>query len=133
VSQNTPLLDVLSLWTTVEPYRKYPSETIGWQLIPAFEHGKIRLYYRGGQIVGFVTWIWLTRSEFESKDYSGPVAFARNSGEVLYVANMIAPYGPSDVFFIARDIRRHLSELYPQAQVAFARRKERIGSYARRD
>ena len=126
-------LDAVRLWTTTEPYSKYPSERIGWQLVPAFEHGKLRVYYRGDDPVGFVTWTWLTRREFETRDYSGVKVFAREGGEVLYIPNMIAPYGRSDVFFIAKDIRRHLSELYPEAPVALSRRRERVGSYARRD
>jgi hemolysin-activating ACP:hemolysin acyltransferase len=126
-------MDALQLWTTTEPYSKYPSERIGWQLVPAYEHGKLRVYYRGGEPVGFVTWTWLTTEEFRTRDYSGREVFSRDVGEVLYIPNMIAPYGRSDVFFIARDIRRHLSELYPDAHLALSRRQNRVGSYARRD
>lgn len=133
MSQRNPFLDAVRLWTTTEPYAKYPSERIGWQLVPAYEHGKLRVYYRDGMPVGFVTWAWLTRREFETRDYSGRVVFARDAGEVLYIPNMIAPHGRSDVFCIARDIRRHLSELYPGATVAVSRRRDRVGSYARRD
>jgi len=124
------LLDAIRLWVETPPYRDYPSERIGWQLLPAFEHGRLRVYYRDGAPVGLVTWMWLTRREFETNSYYGPMAFARDSGEVLYVANFIAPCGRSDVFYMARDLPRLLSELYPQARAAFFHRRDRVGSYA---
>lgn len=127
------LLDAIRLWVETPPYRDYPSERIGWQLLPAFENGRLRVYYRGDAAVGMVTWMWLTRREFETNEYYGPMAFARDSGDVLYVANLIAPLGRSDVFYIARDVRRLLSELYPDARAAFSHRRDRVGSYARRN
>lgn len=133
MSPRNPFLDAVRLWATTEPYAKYPSERIGWQLVPAYEHGKLRVYYRDGMPVGFVTWAWLTRQEFETRDYSGRVVFARDAGEVLYIPNMIAPHGRSDVFCIARDLQRYLSELYPEGTCAVGRRRDRIGRYARRN
>ena len=83
--------------------------------------------------MGFVTWAWFTESEFRSNEYLGSEVFAREGGEVLQVVDMIAPGGRSDVFHIGKDIRDHLSVLYPGTKLAVSHRRGRVGRYGRRD
>ena len=33
-------MDCLHFWTTVAPYCMYPSQTIGWRLVPAFVYNR---------------------------------------------------------------------------------------------
>ena len=127
------LSNALQLWVTVPPYCDHKSATIGWRLFPAERHGRIKHYYDGSRYMGFVTWAWFTKEEFETNSYWGVEVFARDSGEVLHIVDMIAPGGRSDVFHIARDIRDHLSVLYPDTGVGLSRRRGRTGSYGRRD
>ena len=126
------LPDAIRLWTTVSPYRDRKSATIAWRLVPAERSNRIRHYWDGDRYMGFVTWAWFTEREFETNDYYGPEVFARDSGEVMQIVDMIAPFGRRDVFHIARDIRDHLSVLYPDKSVALSHRRGRIGRYGRR-
>tara|TARA_R110000822_G_scaffold36899_1_gene103616 strand:- start:53 stop:439 length:387 start_codon:yes stop_codon:yes gene_type:complete len=125
------LADALNLWTTVKPYSGFRSETIAWRLLPAIENKKIRFSYRDGKCVGFVTWAWLTDDEVKSGDYSGVEVFGRNSSDHLVIMDMIAPNGRKDVYFMAKDIRSYLSDLYPDCGVGISRRGDRFGRYAR--
>lgn len=122
----------LRLWTTVAPYRDRKAATIAWRLVPADRHNRIRHYWDGSRYMGFVTWAWFTEREFETNDYSGPDVFARDSGEVLKIVDMIAPFGRRDVFRIAKDIRSHLSVLYPDTKFGLSHRRGRTGKYGRR-
>jgi hemolysin-activating ACP:hemolysin acyltransferase len=132
-SMNMDFLMALQLWVTVPPYSGYRSETIAWRLLPAVKHGRIRHFWDGERYMGFVTWAWLTREEMETNRYDGPEVFARESGELLYIVDMIAPGGRSDVYCMAKTIRLHLSGLYPETQLGYSRRhSRRLGSYARR-
>tara|TARA_R110000803_G_scaffold145054_1_gene210890 strand:+ start:2379 stop:2765 length:387 start_codon:yes stop_codon:yes gene_type:complete len=125
------LADAVRLWTTVPPYSGFPCQTIAWRLLPAIENKKIRFSYRDGECVGFVTWAWLTNAEVESDDYSGVEVFGRNSSDHLVIMDMIAPNGRKDVYFMAKDIRSFLSDLYPDCEVGISRRKDRFGRYSR--
>lgn len=125
--------DALRLWTTVAPYSGYPCSTIANRLVPAIKHGRIRHYRRDDRYMGFVTWAWFTWSEAESGVYYGPEVFSRDSGDILRVIDMIAPGGRDDVLYMARDIRRFLSEKYPGEGYALARRQGRVAKFTRRD
>jgi|TARA_R110000796_G_scaffold70093_1_gene159615 hemolysin-activating ACP:hemolysin acyltransferase len=114
--------DTVSLWKNIHPYSGYKIETIDWRLIPAIENKKIKVYYRGKKCVGFITWAWFTEEEFDTLDYNGAEVFKRNEGDMLYVVDLIIPYGRSDVTHIVRDMRRYLSELHPDKPMAFAHR-----------
>jgi hemolysin-activating ACP:hemolysin acyltransferase len=132
-SMDLNFLMALQMWVTVAPYSGYRSETIAWRLFPAVKHGRIRHFWDGERYMGFVTWAWLTREEMRTHVYNGPEVFARESGEVLYIMDMIAPGGRSDVYYMAKTIRLHLSGLYPETQLGYSRRhSRRLGSYARR-
>jgi len=114
--------DALDLWTTVEPYRSYKSETIGWRLVPAIDNKRIRVYYRKEKCIGFVTWAWFTEQEFDTLEFDGVEVFKRNEGDLLYVVDLIIPYGSADVFHIVRDMRKYLSKKHPDKPMAFAHR-----------
>ena len=128
------LAGALRLWTTVHPYSGYRCQTIAWRLLPAHEHGRIRHYTEGSRYVGFITWAWFTREEFETGVYSGPEVFARDSGEVVVLVDMIAPGGRNDVLFIVKEARQYLSGLYPNEPSLLAHRPGgRIAKFTRRD
>ena len=114
--------DTVELWTTVSPYSGYNSETIAWRLLPAIDNERIKVYYRGEKCVGFVTWAWFTEGEFDTLKFNGVEVFKRNEGDLLYVVDLIIPYGRSDVVHIVKDMRKYLSNLYPDKPMAFAHR-----------
>lgn len=126
------IFKALDLWIKVRPYANYPCRTISTRLLPAEKHGRIKHYYDGSRYMGFVTWAWFTEEEARTLEYGSGV-FSRESGDVLRIVDMIAPGGNRDVFYIGKDIRSHLSMLYPEAEVAYAQRRGRVGSFARRD
>ena len=124
------LVDALELWTTTAPYDSFPCTTIAWRLLPALESGQYRVYRRDdGSLRGFISWAYMTREEFETREYSGEAIFARKSGEVLVFVDMIAPQGANDVLFICRDIRRLFRERYPDVQHVLAHRGRKNGSF----
>ena len=125
------LVDAVRLWATVPPYSSFRCETMAWRLLPAIENDRVRFHYRGGDCVGFVTWGWLTDAEIATATYRGPEVFGRNSSDHLVIMDMIAPHGRKDVYFMAKDIRSHLSDLYPDCEVGISRRGDRFGRYAR--
>jgi hemolysin-activating ACP:hemolysin acyltransferase len=101
--------DCLNLWVTTPPYCDFPSKTIGWRLVPAFNHGRFKVWYdNNGLCTGFVTWAWMTDSEFETRKYTGSEVFARNYSDKLVFVDMIAINGVSDVLSMSRDLRRFL-------------------------
>lgn len=123
------LLAALSLWTTVEPYSKFPCETIAWRLLPAFEHKKAAVFWRDDRLVGFATWAFMTKEEFETGDYCGPEVFARDIGEVLVLADMIVPGGKNDVLWVCRQLRRYFRERYKNHAKVLAHRGPRNGVF----
>ena len=124
------LADALYLWTEVDPYRKFPSETIAWRLIPALNSGQYRLYRDTSACPrGFISWAYMTRDEFETREYSGAEIFSRKSGECLVFVDMIAPYGRNDVLSICRDMRRLFKEDYPRFDQVLAHRGLRDGTF----
>jgi cytolysin-activating lysine-acyltransferase len=124
------LVDALELWTTTDPYRTFPAQTIAWRLIPALESGQYRIYRDAyGRARGFISWAFMTRKEFETRDYSGEAIFARDSGEAIVFVDMIAPYGRNDVLLICRDMRRLFKERYPDVQHVLAHRGRKNGSF----
>lgn len=122
--------DVLKLWCSVEPYRSFPCATIAWRLLPAIENYQYRAFYKGDECVGLVTWAFMTREEFDSRDYSGPEIFARDDGEMLVVVDMIASGGRSDVLSISRDMQRYLYNCYPMVSRIYGHRGKRVGFFA---
>jgi hemolysin-activating ACP:hemolysin acyltransferase len=124
------LCGALQLWTQTAPYSSFPCETIDWRLVPALEHGRYRLYRDGsGLPFGFISWAYMTRHEFETRDYNGLEIFARDGGDFLVFVDMIAPYGRNDVLFICRDMRRLFKEDYPRFDQVLAHRGRRNGMF----
>lgn len=124
------LLGALQLWTETAPYSSFPCETIAWRLMPALEHGRYRLYRDAyGFPRGFISWAYMTRHEFETRQYSGLEIFARDAGECLVFVDMIAPYGRNDVLLICRDMRRLGQEQYSRFDHVLAHRGHRNGVF----
>jgi len=124
------LLGALQLWTETAPYSSFPCETIAWRLMPALESGRYRLYRDAyGFPRGFISWAYMTREEFETRQYSGAEIFARETGECLVVVDMIAPYGRNDVLLICRDMRRLGQEQYSRFDHVLAHRGRRNGVF----
>lgn len=123
-------LAALQLWTQTAPYSLFPSQTIDWRLVPALEHGRYRVYRDAdGLARGFVSWGFMTRLEYETREYSGLEVFGREDGECLVVVDMIAPYGRNDVVFMCRDLRRLFKSLYPWHEHVLAHRGRRNGIF----
>ena len=125
-------VEALRLWTTVAPYSGYQSKTIANRLLPAIRHNRIRHYRRSGKYIGFITWAWFTKEEFESDTYYGPEVFARDHGDFVVLVDMIAPGGRNDVLSIVKEARRFLSEKHPGESCLLARREGRVAKFTRR-
>lgn len=123
------LLDAIRLWSMVEPYASFRSQTMAWRLLPAVENGKCRVFYRDGRLVGLVTWGFMTAEEFRTRFYWGPDVFSRDSGERLVVVDMIAPLGRNDVLWMCRKLRRYFREAYPEVDTVVAHRGSRTGTF----
>lgn len=123
------LTDALELWTTVAPYSQFPSQTIAWRLMPALESGQYRIYRRGDEPYGLVTWAFMTQEEFDTGNYSGEEVFARDDGELFVFLDMIAPGGQNDVLSICRDLRASFLTMYPHVEKAVAHRGPRNGVF----
>lgn len=124
------LVDALTLWTTTDPYRTFPSQTIAWRLIPALESGQYRIYRDAySRPRGFVSWAFMTREEFETRKYGGETIFSRKSGECFVFVDMIAPYGRNDVLWICRDLRHFLGKRYPDIKQGLAHRGRKNGFF----
>ena len=128
------LLDTVDLWTSVPPYRHYPCETIQNRLFPALYYGRLYARYADrGTLSGFVTWAFMTREEFRTRDYDGWEILAREDGELLVFVDMIAPGGRNDVVCLCRDVRRLFREMYPHVKTAYAHRGPRNGVFLERE
>jgi len=121
--------DALKLWCSVEPYREFPCSTIVWRLLPAIENDQFRVFYRGDDCVGLITWAFMTQDEFDSRDYSGPEIFGRRSGDMMVFVDMIAPNGTSDVLWICKEMRKQFYVQYPDVDKVFAHRGKRSGVF----
>jgi hemolysin-activating ACP:hemolysin acyltransferase len=124
--------DTVKLWTTTPPYSGYRSEVISWRLYPAIEHSRIKVYYREGKCIGFVTWAWLTDKELSTREYLGRDVFKRDIGEHLYIIDLIAPHGLSDLLKITRNLEEYLCDLYPNCKSLAFHRKDRLKNWSRR-
>lgn len=117
------LRDALSIWTTDATYKDYSSEVVGWRLIPAFDNGKLRVYYReNGEPYAFLSYCFLMDEEVENMEWYGPEAFTRESGDQLWVIDMIANGGKDDVLAVSKDIRKFFYETYPEVETVYAMR-----------
>jgi len=123
------LEDAVRLWSTVEPYSGFKSATIAWRLLPAIENNQIRLFYRGDECVGLITWAFFTQEEFDSREYSGEEIFARRDGEVMVFVDMIAPGGRNDVLWMCKQMRKQFYVQYPWVENVYAHRGKRNGSF----
>jgi hemolysin-activating ACP:hemolysin acyltransferase len=122
--------DCLNLWVTTPPYCDFPSKTIGWRLVPAFNHGRFKVWYdNNGLCTGFVTWAWMTDSEFETRKYTGSEVFARNYSDKLVFVDMIAINGVSDVLSMSRDVRNFCKRQFPDVETVWSHRGPRNGWY----
>ena len=126
------LRDALNVWTTSDPYKKFPCETISWRLLPAIDNDQIRLFYREDKCVGLITWAFMTQKEFDSKEYSGPEIFSRNDGEIMVIVDMIAKMGKKDVLWISKEMRKQFWSQYPNVTEVFAHRGNRNGVFPNR-
>ena len=122
ISGTVSFEDAVRLWTTVHPYSTFKSATIAWRLLPAILHNQIRLFYRDGECVGLITWAFMTRDEFESRDYSGKEIFSRDRGDVMVFVDMIAPRGRSDVLWMCKEMRKQFYTQYPDVRDVRAHR-----------
>jgi hemolysin-activating ACP:hemolysin acyltransferase len=123
------LRDALDLWTSSDSYKDFKSSTIAWRLLPAIDNNQIRLFYRDGKCVGLTTWAFMTREEFESKEYYGPEIFARKDGEVMVVVDMISTMGKKDVLWISKEMRKQFWTQYPDVTEVLAHRGNRNASF----
>jgi len=115
--------DALSIWTTDETYKDYRSEVINWRLVPADENEKLRVYYREtGEPYAMLTYCFLKEDEAKSMDWWGDEAFSRESGDQLWVIDMIARGGKDDVLAVSKDIRKFFYETYPEFETVYAMR-----------
>ena len=101
-------------------YRDQRIKDLGYRFIPAIEHGKVRYWMRGDSLIGFCTWSYMTFKEAETREYSGREVFSRTSGDQLWVMDMVAV---DSVLFIARDMRRFLSDVTDH-EVAYWKRPD---------
>ena len=121
-------MDCLHLWTTVAPYCMYPSQTIGWRLVPAFVYNRYWTWYaEDGGLRGFATWGWMMDREFETREYDGWEVFSREKGEKLVIIDMIAPKGRFDVVSISKDVRKFCKRDFPKVKTVWAHRGDRDG------
>ena len=126
------LLNAIELWCSEEPYCGFRSATIGWRLLPAEAAGKILHFWDGDRYRGFITWAFLTASEYENLDYCGLEVFSRDSGDRLVFIDMIAKGGASDVLFISRDVRDFFRREFPEISRIRSHRGSRLASVLNR-
>ena len=105
-------------------YREQRIKNLGYRFIPAIQHGKVRYYMQGDSLIGFCTWLYLTDLESRTLDYSGVEAFARDSGDQLWVMDMVAL---DSVVYIGRDMRRYLGEVTDHDIAYWRRPDKRMG------
>jgi hemolysin-activating ACP:hemolysin acyltransferase len=105
-------------------YREQRIKNLGYRFIPAVVAGKVRYYMRDGGLVGFVTWCYLTDLESRTFEYDGNVAFARSSGDQLWVMDMVAT---DSVSYIAKDMRQYLGEVTDHDVAYWRRPDKRVG------
>jgi hemolysin-activating ACP:hemolysin acyltransferase len=105
-------------------YREQRILNLGYRFIPAVQHGKVRYYMRDGGLVGFCTWLYLTNEESETMDYDGSEAFSRDSGDKLWVMDMVAL---DSVVCIAKDLRHYLTTVTGHDVAYWTRPNGRVG------
>ena len=91
---------------TAAPF--YSTETLEESMprfLNAIAYDKIRYYMRDDQMIGFVTWCFLTREESQSMEYSWDEAFSRQDGEELWVVDMVAL---DSVISIGKECRNYI-------------------------
>jgi hemolysin-activating ACP:hemolysin acyltransferase len=80
-------------------------------------------------MIGLTTWALLTEEEGRTGTYYGPEAFARDSGDQLWVMDQILPAGKRQVIQAVRDLRTFFYDAYPEYPRVYAWRGPRSTSY----
>jgi hemolysin-activating ACP:hemolysin acyltransferase len=123
------LRDALKLWTTVAPFKDYISEVIGWRVIPAHDNNKLRVYRRDdGEPYAMLTFCFLNDEEAKTEEWCGHEAYKRESGDQLWVTDMIANGGRSDVLKVSTDVRKFFYETFPEFSTVHAIRGRGTGN-----
>lgn len=105
-------------------YREHPIKNLGYRFMPAIASGKVRYYMQGNSLIGFCTWCFKTDEEARTGEYDGTVAFSRDSGDQLWVVDMVAL---DSVLYIGRDMRRYLGEVTDHDTAYWKRPNQKIG------
>ena len=113
---------MLPMLVTSPAYAEQSFENLGTRILLAVEYGKIRYYMRDDQLVGFVTWAYLSKEESETCEYKWVDIYSREHGEELWVMDMVAL---DSVVYIAKDIRRYLSDTTNHSIAYWRRPKSR--------
>jgi len=104
-------------------YRDQCIRNLGYRFIPAVQHGRVRYYFRGDSLTGFVTWAYLTHEEADTGEYDGDEVFARKSGDRLWVMDMVAQ---DSVLYICRDLYKYFGAV-TNHDFCYWRRGDRVG------
>ena len=111
---------VLPLLVTAPVYRDRSISELGTRIMAAVASGKIRYYFRGHSLIGFVTWAYFTSEEARTSEFDWNEVLMRSEGEELWIVDMV---GLDSVLYICKDLRRYLSET-TNHKVAYWRRSK---------
>lgn len=127
VAAGQDFLFALHLWTTISPYRDFPSRSIHYRLTPAFLNKRLLILSHDGKPVGFCTWGWMTDQEYETRRYYGPTVFSRETSDRLVVPDIIAT---RNVIPLCRELGRMFRAEHGVERVySYRERGRRLATY----
>jgi len=120
IDYNKAVTDGLNLFLQGEWQKKYTVKDLERYLIYPIKHDKIRIYYKGDDPIGLITWCWLNKEEgkkflnsqhyITEKDYVGDHKVLSNSKKELWGIEFIAPYG--DALKIMKTLKKEHDSYY---------------------
>tara|TARA_R110002012_G_scaffold17097_2_gene65193 strand:+ start:1029 stop:1466 length:438 start_codon:yes stop_codon:yes gene_type:complete len=130
-SDTGTLRDALEVWGTCKKYRDYKSKYVWWRLVSAYDNARLVVTYDDdGTPKSLMTWCFLTDDEAKTMTWYGPEAFQRDSGDQLWIIDMIANGGKSDVRELAQVARQLMYEKYPDVSTVYSlRRNKRVATF----
>lgn len=115
---------MIFLMSKSDYHQDWPLHYINEDLLPAVHYKQFKIYFgESGEPNGFVTWAWIN-DDFKNKLTSDGNAITGeqwNSGENLYIADFVAPFGN------AREMIRDLRNNEFSSEKAFGLRRSKDG------
>jgi cytolysin-activating lysine-acyltransferase len=125
------VLGMVTHLASMSSYRKWRVSTIDCNIVPALKANQCKVYVNDRRKpVAFVTWALVDDECHEALRLSGknPPSGKWNSGNNLWLIDLVAPFAASDARHVVRDLQRNL---FPHVASAYSVRRNPDNSIRR--